>query len=141
MDKVMVISVKPEYAAKIYAGEKKFEFRRVPPRNLKRTYVIYESAPVSRMTGTVVFCLSVSAPASFMADAISALMCVPRSAAIRMMGISEGELIEYAGGRDSFVIGLLIAHAEREGKLARYKIRPPQNWGTIKITGIDETER
>lgn len=53
--KVLVMSLKPQYAAAIYAGTKRFEFRKKPPTNLKAVYLVYESAPVSKLTGTVMF--------------------------------------------------------------------------------------
>ena len=46
-----LISIQPEYATKILAGEKKLEFRRRwTPRTVK-TLVIYATAPVKRIVG------------------------------------------------------------------------------------------
>ena len=50
----ILISIKPEYAAKIYAGEKTIEFRTTVPRDfvMNKDYVfIYETAPVCAVTG------------------------------------------------------------------------------------------
>lgn len=52
-DKPLVISIKPKFAAAIYSGVKTIELRRVLPRNWTGSLVfIYESAPVSSITGS-----------------------------------------------------------------------------------------
>lgn len=132
VNKVLVMSIKPEYAAKIYDGTKDFEFRKVPPRNLDALYLIYESAPVSKLTGAVGFCGTLTFRAKAMVRAIRGLLCVSERQAIKMMGISEKALIEYAGGPDEFVTGLFINRAFRDASYEKFRIRPPQNWGTIK---------
>ena len=52
--KVIVMSLKPKYAKAIYEGRKNWEFRKTPPPLFKEIF-IYESAPVSRITGRVMF--------------------------------------------------------------------------------------
>jgi len=56
---VIVMAIKPKYAKAIYEGRKNWEFRKAPPPIYKEIY-IYESAPVSRITGRVIFCASVT---------------------------------------------------------------------------------
>ena len=54
MIKHILISIKPRYASKIWSGEKRYEFRRVIPRErvpLATRYYVYESAPVKRIVG------------------------------------------------------------------------------------------
>lgn len=131
MNSVLVLSIKPEYAEKIYSGIKRFEFRKAPPGNLKTVYAMYESAPVSKMTGFIGFKGSFTVRAGAMVGLIKALMRVGKKHAIELMGISERELINYAGGPDHFVTALLIEYADKDERLAQFKIRPPQNWGTI----------
>ena len=54
MMKHVLISIKPRYAAKIWSGEKQFEFRRAVPKELvplDTCFYVYESAPVKRIVG------------------------------------------------------------------------------------------
>lgn len=131
---VLVLSIKPKYAEAIYSGIKQFEFRKVPPRNLKAIYLMYESAPVSKITGTVSFCASLTCRAGAMVISIMRLMAVKKSIAIEMMGITEKELIAYAGGPNNFVTALMVGRADKDSSYEEYTrgIRPPQNWGTIR---------
>lgn len=52
--KVIVMAIKPKYAKAIYEGRKNWEFRKAPPP-LFKTILLYETAPVSAVTGVVVF--------------------------------------------------------------------------------------
>lgn len=133
--RVYVISIKPQFAEKIYSGEKEFEFRKKPPTNLDALYLIYETAPVSKITGCVKFCASFTCLAYSMAGMLSTMMKVKRKDVVKYMGISEKNLIEYAGGLDRFVTALYIQFAGRDKEYEKYPIRPPQNWGTIKMEG------
>lgn len=48
----VLLSIKPEYAFKIFEGVKKFEFRKVIFKNPNiRTVVVYASSPVQRVIG------------------------------------------------------------------------------------------
>lgn len=47
----VLLSIKPEYADRIFAGEKLFEFRRVVPKQDVERVVVYASAPVQRIIG------------------------------------------------------------------------------------------
>ena len=136
---VLVMSIKPQYAEAIYSGTKHFEFRKKPPTNLKAVYLVYESAPVSKLTGTVMFCGSFTVRAGAMVDVICRLMKVKKDMAISMMGVSEKELIAYAGGPNNLVTALMVANAGRDSHYEQYHIRPPQNWGTIRAIreGVD----
>ena len=132
---VLVMSIKPQYAEAIYAGTKQFEFRKKPPTNPKAVYLVYESAPVSKLTGTVMFCGSFTVRAGVMVDFICRLTKVKKAVAVSMMGISEKELIAYAGGPNNLVTALMVGNAERDSHYEQYRIRPPQNWGTIRGCG------
>jgi predicted transcriptional regulator len=49
---VLLLSIKPVFAAAIYAGNKIYEFRRaVPRRAIPGPALIYETMPVGRVTG------------------------------------------------------------------------------------------
>ena len=48
----VLLSIKPEFAFKIFDGEKKFEFRKVIFKNPDiRTVVVYASSPVQQVIG------------------------------------------------------------------------------------------
>lgn len=48
----ILLSIKPEYAEKIFAGTKKYEFRRVIFKNPDvKTVVVYASSPVQKVIG------------------------------------------------------------------------------------------
>lgn len=50
--RAVLISIHPQYAAEIYAGTKKFELRkRVPKVSIGTLCLIYETTPVTRVTG------------------------------------------------------------------------------------------
>lgn len=140
MNRILVMSIKPEYAEDIYLGGKMFEFRKKPPTNLKAMYLVYESAPVSKITGTVTFCGSFTVRAGAMVEFIMRLMKVKKGVAVAMMGISEKELISYAGGPNEPVTALMVGRAERDPEYEKYRIRPPQNWGSIRAPAQNSPE-
>jgi predicted transcriptional regulator len=47
----VLLSIKPEYASKIFEGSKKYEFRRNIFKRDTESVVVYASAPVSRVIG------------------------------------------------------------------------------------------
>lgn len=48
----VLLSIKPEFAFKIFEGKKKFEFRKVIFKNPNvKTVVVYASSPVQRVIG------------------------------------------------------------------------------------------
>lgn len=49
----IVMSIHPEWAGKIYSGEKKIEWRKTKPRQYdsKMKVYLYETAPVKKVTG------------------------------------------------------------------------------------------
>lgn len=137
---ISVISIKPQYADAIYSGVKLFEFRKKPPTNLRDVYLLYESAPVSKLTGAVIFHSSFTVRAEAMVSYIMRLMRVGKSDAVRLMGISEKDLISYAGGPDNFVAALMISHACRDSRFETCRVRPPQNWGCVRVAGFPFAE-
>lgn len=50
----ILLSIKPEYAEKIFAGEKQFEFRRLIANKQPKKIVIYMTAPYSKVFGEVI---------------------------------------------------------------------------------------
>lgn len=137
---VLVISIKPKYAGLIYDGIKKIEFRKVPPRNLNSFYLVYESAPVSKLTGYITFSAAFTCRAGAMLGLIKDIFRMDKAKTVRIMGVTEKELINYAGGVNGMVTALLISAHERDSSFSEYKVKPPQNWGTIRLYG-DELVR
>lgn len=53
MSTAVLLSIKPEFALAIFAGKKKFEFRKAVYRNPEvETIYVYASAPLSKVIGT-----------------------------------------------------------------------------------------
>lgn len=99
-----LLSIKPEYAFKIFEGEKKFEFRKIIFKNPNiKTVVVYASSPVKQVIG------------EFEIDDIFSLapdmlweMTKEHS------GISEEFFFEYFANRE-------VAHAIKIKKTRRYR--------------------
>ena len=126
--KVIVMSLKPKYAKAIYEGRKNWEFRKTPPPLFKEIY-IYESAPVSKITGTVVFSEEVRGLPLCVYEIVKTNKCFARN----LPGITALELKEYAG-RLNLVSALRVHRAKRIGHTITLSAKPPQNWGTFRGT-------
>ena len=123
--KMIVMSLKPKYAKAIYEGRKNWEFRKTPPPLFKTIY-IYESAPVSKITGTVVFSEEIRGVPLSVYEIVKTNKCFTRN----LPGIIALELEEYAG-RFNLVSALRVYHAKRLEHLIIFAAKPPQNWGTF----------
>ncbi len=99
----VLLSIKPEYAEKILSGEKKFEFRRVLPKNKSvKKVVIYATLPVGKVVGEFEIAELISE---------SPIHLWERTA--EFSGISSNFFEAYFEGRD-------IAHAIKVGKVKKY---------------------
>jgi len=117
----VLLSIKPEYAFKIFDGSKKFEFRKVIFKNPNiKTVVVYASSPVQKVIG------------EFEIDGI--LSFDPQSIwrmTKKHSGISESFFNEYFADRD-------VAHAIKIKNTKKYKkplslqkdfnVLPPQSY-------------
>ena len=124
--KVIVMSLKPKYAKAIYEGRKNWEFRKTPPPLFKEIY-IYESAPVSKITGTVIFSEEIRGLPLSVYEIVKTNKCYTRN----HPGITVLELEEYAG-RLNLVSALRVHRAERLDHTIALAAKPPQNWGTFR---------
>ena len=99
----VLLSIKPEFAFKIFDGSKKFEFRKVifKKPNIK-TVVVYASSPVQQVIGE----FEIDDIWSFNPEAIW-------ERTKKFSGISEDFFFEYFADRD-------IAHAIKIKKTKRY---------------------
>ena len=122
--RVLVMALKPKYAKAIYEGRKNWEFRKAPPPLFKEIF-IYESAPVSKITGTVWFEQSVTGIPEAVYYMVKGNKCYTKNLA----GISLEYLEEYAKG--SKVAALRVGEAKRLDHDVALDAKPPQNWGTF----------
>lgn len=127
-EKAIVMAIKPKYAKAIYEGRKNWEFRKAPPP-LFKYILVYESAPVSRITGRVMFSVAVTGCSAVVFDMVSNY----RTYNENRTGITNDALAEYAGRH--VVTALRVCEAERfaEGVDIRMDARPPQNWGRFAV--------
>ena len=117
----VLMSIKPEYAERIFDGSKKWEFRRVIFKNPDvKTVVVYASSPVQRVIGEFEI-------ESILCDRPNELWMRTKAHA----GITWGEFFAY-------YVGKRICHAIKIGSVTRYKepivleSRPPQNFRYIE---------
>ena len=125
--RVIVMALKPRYAKAIYDGKKNWEFRKVPPPLFRRIY-IYESAPVSAITGTVTFSESVT-------GVPIAVYETARRAKLDdkfLPGVTLEELERYTGKK--LLTGLHVYRAQRLDVPPDFNAKPPQNWGRFILT-------
>ena len=124
--KVIVMSLKPKYAKAIYEGRKNWEFRKTPPPLFKTIY-IYESAPVSKITGTVIFAEEIRGVSPSVYEIVKTNKCFTRN----LPGITAFELEEYTGPLN-LVSALRVYRVERLKHPITFSAKPPQNWGTFR---------
>ncbi|WP_295121228.1 ASCH domain-containing protein [uncultured Chitinophaga sp.] len=117
----VLLSIKPEYAFKIFDGVKKFEFRRAIFKNPDvKTVVVYASSPVQQVIGEFEIENIVSLEPKLLWEATK-----------EFSGITEKFFFDYFAERN-------VAHAIKIKKTRRYKkplsltrdfnITPPQSY-------------
>ena len=120
--KVIVMALKPKYAKAIYEGRKNWEFRKAPPPLFHYIY-IYESAPVSAITGKVIFSESVTGVPLAVWDIVKTNKCYTKN----LPGISLADFETYTGKK--LVTALRVYRIERFDKPIPFEGKAPQNWG------------
>ena len=120
--KAIVMSIKPQYAKAIYEGRKQWEFRKAPPPLYERIY-IYESAPVSKVTGWLYFSESVTGIPVVVWNMVKQNRIFTKN----LTGISLEGLQAYAGKK--LVTALRVYEPTRSDHPIAFDARPPQNWG------------
>jgi predicted transcriptional regulator len=120
----VILSIKPEFAEKIFNGTKKFEFRRRIYKNEKvKSVIVYASAPISMVIGefaieTVHF------------DDLNSLW----DSTSEFAGISEAFYREYFSGKNfGYAIEVKEVKKYREpvGIRESYGIAPPQSFAYV----------
>jgi len=123
----VLLSIKPEFAHKIFDGTKRFEYRRVIFKNPKiKKIVVYASAPISKVIGEF--------------DIEEVLSDEPKSLwndTKNYSGISKSYFEKYFQGKDvGFAIKVKRTKKYRKPKCIyeTYGIKPPQSFTYIKRT-------
>ena len=129
--KVIVMALKPKYAKAIYEGRKNWEFRKAPPP-LFHTIYIYESAPVSAITGYVTFSESITGVPICVMDIVKTNKCYTKN----LPGISLPDLETYTGKK--LVTALRVYRFERFDKPIPFEGKAPQNWGRYEYIANTE---
>ena len=132
--KAIVMSLHPKYAKAIYEGRKQWEFRKTPPP-LFKDILIYESDPVSKITGRVWFCESFTGLPIVVWDFVKRNRIYTQN----LTGITLEKLEEYAG--DKLVTALRVHKAARFDHDIGFDCKPPQNWGTFVAKYKDGSEQ
>lgn len=118
---VIVMAIKPKYAKAIYEGRKTWEFRKAPPPLYTRIF-LYESAPVSAITGWVYFCESITGVPGAVFDMVKHAYTFGKN----LPGITQEELKQYAGKR--LVTALHVLDRCPADRPICFTGKPPQNW-------------
>lgn len=126
--KTIILSIKPRWATKIYSREKRIELRRVIPKciylvndddeNEFVKVLLYESAPVSKVTGECLMCVSAFSPSGKFSSEVLKKGCV-----------TEQEMASYSRGRPVYALGVSGSEKWDVPKdISFYKKRPPMNF-------------
>ena|SRR5690554_5471427 len=109
----VILSIKPEYAFRIFSGEKKVEYRRKPIKNANKV-IVYVTKPIGRILGEF---------------KIDDLICAPPSElwekTHQIGGIKREAFFDYFRGRDqAFALAIKnVKKYEEERELRDYGIK------------------
>ena len=129
----VIMAIKPRFAKMIYEGKKQWEFRKVPPPLMRLVYV-YESAPVSAITGTLIFRSKVEG----IVDDVWETVTRGKVFTLNGTGIGLAELKDYVWKHQT-VAALRVACPERIEKPVKIAFRPTMNWCTLDSASMRST--
>lgn len=117
----VLLSIKPEFAERIFDGSKKYEFRKVIFKNHDiKTIVVYVSSPVQRVIGEFDIEMILSdSPKNLWKDTQE------------FSGVSEDFFFDYFSDRDiGFAIKIKKTHRYSTPRCLRssYNVSPPQSF-------------
>lgn len=117
----VLLSIKPEFAEKIFSGEKKFEFRRsiFKKQDVKKV-VVYASAPVSKVIGEFEI-----------GSVLTADLLDLWEKTKKYSGITEEYFYEYFQGRDSgyaIQVKNTNKYSTPQRIESRFGVKPPQSF-------------
>lgn len=121
----VIMAIKPKYAKMIYEGRKQWEFRKTPPPLMRLVY-IYESAPISAITGTLMFRSKVEGIIEDVLETVSRSKVFTHNGT----GIGYDALREYVGHSPT-VAALRVCAVERMDRPVKVSFRPPLNWCSL----------
>ena len=124
----VIMAIKPRFAKMIYEGRKFWEFRTTNPPPLMRLVFVYESAPVSAITGTLMFRSKVEG----ILDDVWEKVSRSKVFAFNGTGIRYSDLRKYVGDSKT-VAALRVCDVKRMDTPLKVKtfIRPPRNWCSL----------
>lgn len=134
--RIIIMAIKPEYAEAIYSGKKRWEFRKAPPP-VPGWVWLYESAPVSAITGQVYLALKIQGDSDFVWSIAKNQKEIGGG---NVTGITEKTFRDYIGKKKT-VAACATFFAERtaSGPIPLPPgVRPPQNWGRYYIPAESE---
>lgn len=127
----VLLSIKPKYAARIFSGEKKYEFRRAIFKNRMITrVVVYASSPVNKVVGEFEV-------VDIIRDNVEALWNRTGSVA----GISEDEFFGYFSNRGNGYAIQIGKTQKFEPSLSleeEYGLSPPQSFAYLRSKPTEE---
>ncbi|GAA0878970.1 ASCH domain-containing protein [Algoriphagus jejuensis] len=120
----VLLSIKPEFAEKIFDGTKRFEFRRRIYKNeAVKSVIVYASAPISKVIGEFEI-------ETVHHDELDSLW----DSTVKFAGISEEFYREYFNGKESgYAIEVKSVRKYREplGIRESFGIGPPQSFAYV----------
>ena len=132
-DAPVIMAIKPRFAKMIYDGKKQWEFRKAPPPLMRLVYV-YESAPVSAITGTLIFRSKVEGIVNDVWETVTRCKVFT----LNGTGIGLEALKDYVGKHQT-VAALRVACPERMEQPVKIAFRPPMNWCTLDSASMRST--
>ena len=130
---IIIMAIKPKYAEAIYSGKKRWEFRKAPPP-VPGWVFLYESAPVSAITGKVFLGAKIQGEPDVVWGFAMTQKTIGGS-----VGITQKVYTDYVGKKHS-VAACACFFAEKWPKpiLLTPGVRPPQNWGRYVVAGGEQ---
>lgn len=119
----VLLSIKPEFAHKIFDGEKKYEFRRSIFKRPVKKVIVYASAPISKVIGEFEI-------DTILYDDLSALW----DKTSEFAGIEEGYFLEYFVGKEcGYAIRIKKTKAYDKHLCIKehFQLDPPQSFAYV----------
>lgn len=121
---IVLLAIKPKYAEAIYAGAKRWEFRKAPPP-VPGWVFLYESAPVSAITGKVFLGAKIQGEPDVVWGFARTQKTIGGS-----VGITQKVFQDYVGKASSVAAcACFFAKKWPDPIPLTTGVRPPQNWG------------
>lgn len=121
---IVLLAIKPKFAEAIYAGTKRWEFRKAPPP-VPGWVLLYESAPVSAITGKVFLGAKIQGEPDVVWGFAMTQKTIGGS-----VGITQKVFNDYVGKAKSVAACACFFAEKLPAPIPLTTgVRPPQNWG------------